>query len=185
MTIMAYDDAHTEAGELHIVVIEGEPALHEHAYREGVVTTEPTCNAEGVMTYTCDCGETKTEKMEKLAHAYGDWEVVKEATTTEEGSRKRVCSACGAEEVESIPMIETQPTEPTDPTVPTAPTNPTDPTEPEETDPADPTEPATVPATTGGNNADEGGDATLIIVIAVVAVIAGAIVAVVLLKKKK
>ena len=186
--IMAYDDAHTAAGQLHIVVIEGEPALHEHAYDAGVVTTAPTCNAEGVMTYTCDCGETKTEKMEKLAHAYGDWEVVKEATTTEEGSRKRVCSACGAEEVESIPMIETQPTEPTEPTeptVPTAPTAPTDPTEPEETDPADPTEPATVPATTGGNNAEEGGDATLIIVIAVVAVIAGAIVAVVLLKKKK
>ena len=221
LTIMAYDDAHTEAGELHIVVIEGEPALHEHAYGEGVVTTEPTCNAEGVMTYTCECGETKTEKVQKLPHTeeiipgkaptcteagltegvkcsvcgesitvqteipetehtYGNWEVVKEATTTEEGSRKRVCSACGAEEVESIPMIETQPTEPA-----TKPTDPTDPTEPEETDPADPTEPATVPATTGGNNADEGGDATLIIVIAVVSVIAGAIVAVVLLKKKK
>ena len=33
-----------------------------HSWNEGEVTTEPTVDAEGVLTYTCSvCGETKTE----------------------------------------------------------------------------------------------------------------------------
>ncbi len=39
----------------------------EHAFDDGVVTTQPTTENTGVKTYTCaDCGETKTESIAKL-----------------------------------------------------------------------------------------------------------------------
>ncbi len=42
-----------------------------HDWDAGVVTTEPTCDKEGVKTYTCKrCPETKTEKIKALGH---DW----------------------------------------------------------------------------------------------------------------
>ncbi len=37
-----------------------------HAYGEGVVTKEPTTTKEGEKTFTCECGATKTEKIDKL-----------------------------------------------------------------------------------------------------------------------
>ncbi len=42
-----------------------------HSWDEGVVTTEATETAEGVMTYTCSgCGETKTEAIPMLVHTH-------------------------------------------------------------------------------------------------------------------
>ena len=38
-------------------------------------------------------------------HSYGDWEIVKEATTQEAGLKRKVCSACGDETTERIPII--------------------------------------------------------------------------------
>ncbi|MBE7002642.1 MAG: hypothetical protein E7421_08175, partial [Ruminococcaceae bacterium] len=37
-----------------------------HSYK--VVVTEPTCEAEGTKVFTCHCGDTKTETIEKLNH---------------------------------------------------------------------------------------------------------------------
>ncbi|MCQ2602803.1 MAG: hypothetical protein MJ193_02620, partial [Clostridia bacterium] len=39
---------------------------HTHDYGDGVVTKAATYNADGVRTYTCDCGQTKTEKIPSL-----------------------------------------------------------------------------------------------------------------------
>ncbi|MBE6839322.1 MAG: hypothetical protein E7507_07290 [Ruminococcus sp.] len=49
----------------------------------------------------CDngCGEHLNE----VTHTFGEWSITKEASCTEEGSRKRVCS-CGSEEIEAISM---------------------------------------------------------------------------------
>jgi hypothetical protein len=59
--------------------------------------TEPsTCKREG-------CEHTEGEAN---GHSFGEWEVVKEATTTEVGEKKRVCSACGETETEEIPVVE-------------------------------------------------------------------------------
>ena len=47
-----------------------------HSWNEGVVTTQPTEEEEGVKTYTCtDCGHTKTEPVDKLehVHSWSDW----------------------------------------------------------------------------------------------------------------
>ena len=44
-----------------------------HAWNEGVVTTEPTCENEGVKTYTCSaCDDTKTEPVAAKGHDWGE-----------------------------------------------------------------------------------------------------------------
>ena len=48
----------------------------QHDWDEGVITTEPTEDADGVKTYTCQrsgCGETKTEVVSKLAKQEVSW----------------------------------------------------------------------------------------------------------------
>lgn len=40
--------------------------VEDHRWRPGVVTLEPTYDAEGIMTYTCYCSTTKTEAIPKL-----------------------------------------------------------------------------------------------------------------------
>ncbi|MBP3743624.1 MAG: hypothetical protein J6J00_11640 [Treponema sp.] len=69
---------------------------------DGVVTTEPTCTEEGVKTYTCSNGETRTETIPALGHDFGEWTVTTPATCTTNGSKRRVCSRCGHEETETI-----------------------------------------------------------------------------------
>lgn len=71
---------------------------------DGVVTTEPTCTEEGVKTYTCSNGETRTETIPALGHDMGEW-VWGEWTTTKEmtyqqdeektRSGTRTCKRCG------------------------------------------------------------------------------------------
>ncbi len=49
--------------------------------------------------HECSCGDKK----DKAAHTYGEFEVIKEATDTQNGSKKQVCSVCGYENVLTIP----------------------------------------------------------------------------------
>lgn len=145
-----------------------------HSYGEGVVTA-PTCTEGGYTTYTCTaCGDSYVEAGDKATdHSYGQWEVVKEATTTEPGSQKRACVNCGVEETQEIPMIEQAPT--------TAPaTQPA--TQPATTAPA--TQPAATQPTTVGGDATAP-STTLIVVIVAVVLIAGAVAVVIVIKKKK
>ncbi len=46
---------------------------HKHSFDEGVLTKAPTCEQEGVKTFTCSCGETETQTVEALGgeHQYG------------------------------------------------------------------------------------------------------------------
>ena len=63
-----------------------------HSYDDGVVTREPTCTQEGVMTYTCTCGQTHEEPIEKLAHELED--TVTAPTCTELGFTVHACKHC-------------------------------------------------------------------------------------------
>lgn len=73
---------------------------------DGVVTTEPTCTTEGVKTYTCSNGETRTETIPALGHDMGDkWEITKNPTCTEKGSKTRKCSHCGETETVEIDVL--------------------------------------------------------------------------------
>lgn len=78
-----------------------EKPAHEHSYTANL-TTNPTCTEEGVMTYTCECGDSYTESYPKLEHQY-EKEVTKEATCAEEGVMTYTCSLCGDSYTESIP----------------------------------------------------------------------------------
>lgn len=129
------------------------PAL-DHAYN-AVVTKEPTCTDKGVTTYTCSrCGDSYTEDIEKtahlpedvteaatctadgrqytkcsvcgetigeitvlpkIAHSFGAWVTVKEATTEAEGLQERTCLyGCGTKETQVLPKIPTKTVEDTD-----------------------------------------------------------------------
>jgi len=69
-----------------------------HNWNAGEITTAPTCEDKGVMTYTCTnegCSETKTEKIPALGHKE---ETIpsKAATCTEPGlTAGTKCSVCG------------------------------------------------------------------------------------------
>ena len=185
--IMACGCGETQTTELPIT---------EHIAAEAVKENEvaATCTTEGsydLVVKCVACGvemSRQTETVAATGHSFGEWETVKEATATEDGSKKRVC-ACGEEETEVIPALgepETKPTEPeTKPTEPaTKPTEPeTKPTAPA-TKPSEPSIAPTTPATQPGDTDNEGGNLTTIIIIAVV-VVAIAIVAFVVIKKKK
>ena len=58
--------------------------VHEHKFDEGTVTTAPTCTQNGVKTFKCKCGETKTEIVDALGHDIEDV-AAKAATCTEVG----------------------------------------------------------------------------------------------------
>lgn len=80
---------------------------HKHSY-SAKVTKAPTCTATGVRTYTCSCGASYTEQIEKTAHkAVTDSAVA--ATCTRAGKTEGShCSVCGAviKQQEVIPKKE-------------------------------------------------------------------------------
>ena len=43
---------------------------HTHAWDSGYVTKAPTCLKDGELTYTCQCGETYTKTLERVADAH-------------------------------------------------------------------------------------------------------------------
>ena len=67
-----------------------------HTYDEGKITTEPSCQTEGVKTYSCTvCGATYTEKVAKTEHKKVEIPAV-EATCTTNGTTAGIkCSVCG------------------------------------------------------------------------------------------
>jgi hypothetical protein len=69
--------------------------VHVHKFDEGTVTTAPTCTTEGVKTFKCQCGETKTEKIAATGHTEGT-PVTTAATCTTTGSTVVKCTVCNA-----------------------------------------------------------------------------------------
>ncbi|MCD7839817.1 MAG: Ig-like domain-containing protein [Erysipelotrichaceae bacterium] len=74
-----------------------------HSYDNGTVTTNPTCTADGVMTYTCSsCGDKYTESITATGHSYDNGVVTTEATCTTDGVKTYTCTLCGDTYTESI-----------------------------------------------------------------------------------
>ena len=83
----------------------------EHKWDEGKVTTEPTCEKEGIKTYTCkNCQTTKTESIKASGHDYSnEWTIDQEATCQQEGSKSHHCTRCDSKkDVTSISKKEHQ-----------------------------------------------------------------------------
>ena len=69
-----------------------------HTWNDGVVTTDPTCEGEGVKTFTCtakECGATYTEAVAANGHSYGEWINEVAATCINTGVKGHYeCSVC-------------------------------------------------------------------------------------------
>lgn len=76
------------------------PAPHEHKY-DTKLTKRPTCFEDGVLTYTCDCGDTYEEPVAKTEHKYVE-KVTKDPTCTTAGEKTFTCSLCGDSYTEPI-----------------------------------------------------------------------------------
>ena len=70
-----------------------EETSHTHNYIEEI-TTEATCEADGVKTFTCDCGDSYTEPIEATGHIYSDYVSNNDATYTADGTKTATC-VCG------------------------------------------------------------------------------------------
>ena len=71
----AYPDTWTDNGENHIKVCAngcGIDLTEAHSYTE-TSRVDATCESDGSVTYTCVCGNTYTETLTALGHAYGQW----------------------------------------------------------------------------------------------------------------
>ena len=93
------DSSHTKVERIPMLAPTPTPA-HTHSY-VGTVTQAATCEASGVMTYTCSCGDKYTEVIPATGHNYT--ETVVAATCDQAGSRTLTCSTCGATTTETIP----------------------------------------------------------------------------------
>ncbi|MCM1305562.1 MAG: hypothetical protein NC306_15895, partial [Butyrivibrio sp.] len=76
---------------------------HTHSYsaRE---TKAATCTENGVITYSCSCGDSYTQNTAALGHSYRS-EVTKQPTRSEAGIRTYTCTRCGSTYTESIPKL--------------------------------------------------------------------------------
>ena len=70
-----------------------EELTHKHAYTESI-TTEATCEADGVKTFTCECGDSYTEAITATGHIYENYVSNNDATYTADGTEIATC-VCG------------------------------------------------------------------------------------------
>lgn len=72
------------------------------------VTTEATCMAEGVKTFTCEnCHDTYTEAIPMLEHVFAtSYRIDKKETCTEAGSKSKHCTVRGCTAKTDIQVIE-------------------------------------------------------------------------------
>ncbi len=64
-----------------------------------------TCTTDGKKVYRCRCGETQVEIFEAQGHVFGEWTIIKEPTSTLEGSKIHTCTVCKFKETAVIPAL--------------------------------------------------------------------------------
>ena len=78
-----------------------------HDWDEGIITSSPTCEENGVRTYHCKNNpiHTRTEKIEALGHDWDDGVVTTEPKCEDEGVRTITCRNCGNTYTEAIDKL--------------------------------------------------------------------------------
>ena len=74
---------------------------HTHDYNEEVKNSYvlETCGKDGSKVMACSCGDKETVVIKATGkHTWGDWDIVLEATDTENGKKVRICEVCKKEE---------------------------------------------------------------------------------------
>ena len=78
----------------------------DHTWGPWTVQKAATCTQKGQQVRVCTkCGETQSQKIDKIPHSYGDWIVRRAATCTAEGEMFRTCKVCGKEQTKAIDKI--------------------------------------------------------------------------------
>lgn len=67
----------------------------KHTFDSGVITLNPTCTAEGVKTYSCECGYQKTESINVIPH---NWSTVYSSNET---YHWHVCQDCNEMDIDN------------------------------------------------------------------------------------
>lgn len=70
-----------------------EEPTHEHNYTESI-TTEATCETDGVKTFTCECGDSYTEVITATGHIYENYVSNNDATYLADGTETAKCNTC-------------------------------------------------------------------------------------------
>lgn len=65
-------------------------------------TKYASCTGSGIKTGTCVCGYIKTETIKPLGHLLSDYEIINEASCTQNGLQIAVCSRCEYSETKEI-----------------------------------------------------------------------------------
>lgn len=90
-------------------VIPAESKNHEHDFTgKETILTEPDCTHPGEKEVACinpNCDAVKKVDIPALGHDWSEWKTVKNATSTEEGLRQRVCADCGYVESQTIAKL--------------------------------------------------------------------------------
>ena len=85
-------EEYAQSSDLECEVL-GKPA-HTHSYTS-TITKQPTCTAEGVKTFTCECGDTYTESIPAKGHTIVTDKAVSATCTTNGKTEGSHCSVCG------------------------------------------------------------------------------------------
>ena len=77
-----------------------------HQWNDGAVTTEPTCTAAGVKTFTCkNCPATKTETVPASGHSWNSGTVTTQPTCTAAGVKTYACANCTETKTEPVAAL--------------------------------------------------------------------------------
>ena len=66
----------------------------EHVHKYTATETPATCTEDGVVTYTCKCGESYTEVIPATGHSYDAGTTTTAPTCTEDGVKTFTCADC-------------------------------------------------------------------------------------------
>jgi len=92
------ETGYTEATLKVSVTVNSKCSQGEHSWDDGKVTTEPSCNVEGIRTYTCkECQTTKTESISKTDHTSDQGTETSAVTCGNDGVKIFCCTVCGEE----------------------------------------------------------------------------------------
>ena len=77
-----------------------------HSYSKAWTTDKAAgCTTTGTKSHHCERCDAKTDITEipAVGHKFGEWKIIRNATSTREGLKQRICAVCKASEEQSIP----------------------------------------------------------------------------------
>ena len=76
----------------------------KHTNTQSIIIQEATCEQQGIVRLVCSkCDEIVSENtVNVLGHSYGEYVTLFEPSPNQNGSQKRTCTICGAEEISPI-----------------------------------------------------------------------------------